>query len=123
MNHSFAEGKREQIKRKKGTSTDLEQKVVAQTKELAALNAIAAVVSQSLDLNDVLNSALDKTLEVMEIEAGGIYLLDERTGVLNIVVQRGFEPDFVPGIDKLKLGEGFSGRVAKSGQPLLVRDI
>jgi GAF domain-containing protein/anti-sigma regulatory factor (Ser/Thr protein kinase) len=123
MNHSLAEEKREQIKRDKGTSTDLEQKVAAQTKELAALNAIAAAVSQSLDLNDVLNNALDKTLEVMETEAGGIYLLDERTGVLNIVVQRGFEPDFVAGIDKLKLGEGFSGHVAKSGQPLLVRDI
>ena len=123
MNHSFTEDKEEQKKREKGSSTDLEQRVTLQTKELAALNAIAAAVSQSLDLNDVLNSALDKTLEVMEIEAGGIYLLDEATGVLDIVAQQGFESDFVTGIDKLKLGEGFSGRVAQSGKPLLVRNV
>ena len=43
MNHSLAEEKRE-----KWTSTDLEQKVAAQTKELAALNAIAAAVSPSM---------------------------------------------------------------------------
>ena len=65
MSHSLAEEKDELKKSKKWSSTDLEQRVAAQTKELAALNAIAAAVSQSLDLQDVLDSALDKTLEVM----------------------------------------------------------
>lgn len=123
MNHSRAEENEEQRIRINGTSTDLEQRIAARTKELAALNAIATAVSQSLDLDDVLNRALDKTLEVMEIDAGGIYLLDEGAGVLNIVAQRGFEPDFVEGIDKLKFGEGFSGRAAQSGQPLLVKNV
>jgi signal transduction histidine kinase/putative methionine-R-sulfoxide reductase with GAF domain len=123
MNRSFAEEKEEQKKREKEASTDLERRIAAQTKELAALNTIAAAVSSSLDLNNVLNRALDKTLEVMEIDAGGIYLLDEGTGVLDIVAHRGFAPDFVEGIEKLRLGEGFSGRVAQSGQPLLVRDV
>lgn len=123
MNHSFAEENEAQRRREMGDSTDLERRIAAQTKELAALNTIAAAVSSSLDLNDVLNRALDKTLEVMEIDAGGIYLLDEGAGVLNIVAQRGFEPSFVEGIDKLKLGEGFSGRVAQSGQPLLVQNV
>lgn len=124
MNHSFTEENEDQKRRRKlGDSTDLERRIAAQTKELAALNTIAAAVSSSLDLKDVLNRALDKTLEVMEIDAGGIYLLDEGAGMLNIVAQRGFEPDFVEGIDKLKLGEGFSGRVAQSGQPLLVHNV
>ena len=122
MDHSLMN---EQKKVKEGEADipiDLEQVVAARTKELAALNSIAAAVSQSLDLNNVLNSALDKTLEVMGIDAGGIYLLNDGTGVLDIVAQRGFEPDFVKGIDHLKLGEGFSGRVAQSGQPMLVRN-
>jgi len=95
MNRSFAEEKEEQKKREKEASTDLERRIAAQTKELAALNTIAAAVSSSLDLNNVLNRALDKTLEVMEIDAGGIYLLDEGTGILDIVAHRGFAPDFV----------------------------
>jgi nitrate/nitrite-specific signal transduction histidine kinase len=101
----------------------LERRVADRTKELAALNAIASVVSQSLDLDVVLNAALDKTLQVMEIESGGIYLLDEESGVLTLAAHRGFDLRLVTEIDHLKVGEGFSGRVAQSGQPLVVRDV
>jgi len=104
----------------------LEQRVADRTKEMATLNAIAATVSQSLDLNEILDDALDKTLQVMEIEAGGVYLLEEQDekddGVLTIAAQRGFSPGFVEEIDRLRVGEGFSGRVVASGQPLVVRD-
>jgi nitrate/nitrite-specific signal transduction histidine kinase len=100
----------------------LEQRVAERTKELAALNAIAATVSQSLHLDEILDDALYKTLQALEIEAGGIYLLDEEAGVLSIAAQRGFSPQSVAEIDRLKLGEGFSGQVAQSGQPLVVKD-
>ena len=101
----------------------LEQRVADRTKEMATLNAIAATVSQSLDLNEILDDTLDKTLQVMEIEAGGVYLLDEENdGVLTIAAQRGFSPGFVEEIDRLRVGEGFSGHVVQSGQPLVVRD-
>jgi len=101
----------------------LEQRVADRTKEMATLNAIAATVSQSLDLNEILDDALDKTLQVMEIEAGGVYLLDEEDdGVLTIAAQRGFSPGFVEEIDRLRVGEGFSGHVVQSGHPLVVRD-
>ena len=107
---------------------DLEQKVADRTRELAALNAIASVVSSSLDLEEVLNDALDKTLEVMGIEAGGIYLLQDAKsqdgeGILTVAVHKGVSDEFVAGIDNLKVGEGFSGRVVETGEPLVVRDL
>jgi GAF domain-containing protein/HAMP domain-containing protein len=101
----------------------LEQRVAARTEELSALNEIATVVSQSLDLDEILYSALDESLQVMEIEAGGIYLLNEKAGFLNLVAQRGFSPQFVSEVDYLTIGEGFSGRVAKSGTPLVVKNV
>jgi GAF domain-containing protein/ligand-binding sensor domain-containing protein len=104
-------------------SRELETEVAGRTKELASLNAIAAVVSRSLDLDQMLADALDETLEVTGIEAGGIYLLDEETGVLTIAVQQGFSPEFATAIDRLSVGEGFSGRVAGSGAPLVVTDV
>ncbi|HUS69267.1 MAG TPA: GAF domain-containing protein [Anaerolineae bacterium] len=107
---------------------DLEQKVADRTKELAALNAIAEVVSSTLDLGEVLGDALDKTLEVMGVEAGGIYLLQTprgatEQGTLTIASHRGMSPDFIAAIDNLKVGEGFSGRVVQTGEPLVVPDL
>jgi GAF domain-containing protein/HAMP domain-containing protein/anti-sigma regulatory factor (Ser/Thr protein kinase) len=107
---------------------DLERRVADRTQELAALNAIAQVVSSTLDLQEVLDDALDKTLEVMKVEAGGVYLLraaesqpDE--GILTIASYKGVGPDFVAAVDNLKMGEGFSGRVAQTGKPLVVPDL
>lgn len=101
----------------------LERGMAARTKELATLNAIAATVNQSQDLEEILSDALDKTLQVMEIEGAGIYLLDEEAGVLSIAAHRGLGSQFVQAINRLRVGEGFSGRVVQSGQPLVVRDI
>jgi nitrate/nitrite-specific signal transduction histidine kinase len=101
----------------------LEQRVADRTKELAALNAISAVVSQSLDLDEILNDALDKTLEVIGIEAGAIYLLDADSRILNMAVHRGLGDDLVAEIDGLEWGEGFSGYVVETGEPLVVQDV
>ena len=103
--------------------SQLEQQVAARTQELAVLNAIAATVNQSHDLGKILNDALDETLQVMGIESGGIYLLDDEVQVITLAVQRGFSPDLVSEIDKLEVGEGLSGQVILSGKPLIRRDV
>jgi ligand-binding sensor domain-containing protein/signal transduction histidine kinase len=104
-------------------SRKLESQVDSRTKELAALNTVAAVASRSLDLQRVLTNALDKTLEVLDVEAGGIYLLQAETQVLTIAAHEGMGASFVAGIDELRVGEGFSGQVVQTGEPLVVRDL
>jgi ligand-binding sensor domain-containing protein/signal transduction histidine kinase len=103
-------------------SRDLEQQVASRTRELAALNAIAAVVSRSLDPQQILAGALDKTLEVTGLEAGGIYLLRDE-GILRIVAHKGLSAELVQEIDNLAVGEGFSGQVVQTGEPLVVDDL
>lgn len=102
---------------------DLERKVEYRTKELATLNAIAAAVSRSLDLDEVLHEALEKTVQTLGMQAAGIYLLDESDGLLNLVAHQGLSPEFVAAVDKLKVGEGFSGRVVQSGEPMVIKDV
>ncbi len=104
-------------------TSELEHQVAERTKELAALNAVAAVVSRSLDLRSILTDALDKTLEVMEVEAGGIYLLQEDAQQLTIAAHKGLSAQFVTEMDGLKVGEGFLGRVLQIGEPLVLRDL
>jgi len=48
-------------------------------RELEALNTIAATVSASLELDNLLDAALSQTLELTGFDAGGVYLLDAQT--------------------------------------------
>ncbi len=104
-------------------SRALARQVAQRTRELAAVNAIAAVVSRSLNLGQLLADALEKTLQLMSCEAGGIYLLDPSAGVLTIAAHQGLSPELMAEIDRLEVGEGFSGYVAASGEPLVVPDV
>ncbi len=99
------------------------QEIRRRTKELEALNAIATVVSRSLDLQEILNGALQTTLEVTGLEAGGIYLLHKDSQLLTITTHTGLSAEFVAKIDNLKVGEGLSGRVVQAGEPLVVSDL
>lgn len=66
------------------------------------LNEIASVVSQSLDLNEILTSALEMVLSASNMNTGGNYLLNEATQDLTIAVQRGFNQEFISGIDNIR---------------------
>lgn len=92
-------------------------------RQLLALNTIASTLSQSLDLDRILGDALDKVLELMGGNIGGVLLLDEKTQTLSYRVSRGLSPEFVRGIKALKLGEGIAGMVAQLGEPIVVDDI
>jgi len=101
---------------------ELESKIAEAQRNLLALNTIAGVVSQSLDLDTVLSSALDKTLEIMEASTGGILLFDEERQLLCYRVHRGLSDRYAREMC-LSLGEGIAGRVAQTGEAILVEDI
>jgi len=71
---------------------DMEEKkrlLQARTQELSALNAIAAAVSASLDLEEILNVALDTIQELTDFEVVGIGLWDESQQCLVPMAVRG----------------------------------
>jgi nitrate/nitrite-specific signal transduction histidine kinase len=99
----------------------LEQKVADRTRELATLNAIAVEVSRSLDLEEILNHALDQVLQVMGMESGQAFRLDEGTQTLVSVAHRGLSEEFVRATSRLPLGTSLAGHAAKAGQPAVCK--
>jgi len=91
-------------------------------KRLFALYEISAIISQSLELKDVLSAAADKVKQVMDLEVVLIFLLDEDRQELELITHRGVSEEFVAGLKGLRVGEGFNGRVAQTGEPLLIED-
>ena len=116
-------GYRMRVRNMQSRTLELEDQVADRTKELAALNSIAAVVSRSLDLKKILDDSLMKILEVLQIEAGGIYLIQDRQETLRIEANQGLNDEIVAEINNLQVGEGFSGTVIKSGEVLVVPDV
>lgn len=100
----------------------LEERVQARTKELATLNATAAVASHSLNLQEVLAGALDKTLEVLGMETGGAYSLEGST--LTLVAQRQRSDEFIRQASPRPLRGSVVEQAALAERPLvwLIRD-
>jgi len=88
----------------------------------AALNQTSSVVSQSLELSDILNSSIDNVIDVMKVEVALVFLLDKEAGELVLAAHRGVSAEFVQGVGKIKLGEDSNSRVAETGEPLYVED-
>ena len=90
--------------------------------ELSILNAISQTVNQSIDLDEILNNSLDKMMEMIEVRSASFYLLDGKANDLVYVAQRGFSKAFSKGMKRFKLGEGATGKVALSGEPMFIED-
>ncbi len=98
------------------------EEILRLNRELSILNAISQAVNESIDLDEILNKSLEKIVEMTEIQSVGIYLLEENSNELIYTVHKGFSTAFSKEMRRLKLGEGATGRVALSGEPLFIED-
>ncbi len=89
---------------------------------LAALNETATIVSQSLELSNVLESAVNCVTDVMEMNIVLIYIFDEDNERLELAMHRGVSEKFVCGVRHIGTGEGFNGEVARSGKSMLIEN-
>jgi PAS domain S-box-containing protein len=96
--------------------------IEADEKRLAALNKTSSISSRSLELNQVFAGTVDCVMDVMKVDAVLMYVFDDAAGELVLSAYQGLSEKFIKGVEKLKIGEGFNGRVAESGEPLYVED-
>lgn len=89
--------------------------------ELSILSEVSKATSSTLDLDKVLNLVLEDAIKALHAQAGSIMLLNESKGELRIKVARGLGYETIKKT-RVKLGEGISGWVAESGEPLLLID-
>ena len=101
----------------------LADEVRRQVDYLAAINTIAASVSQSLDLSQTLETALQTVLEITGAEAGGISLIEETTGDVVLRAQKGWSQDFITNPMRVPKGEGISGEVIRTDSTIVENDL
>jgi signal transduction histidine kinase len=94
-----------------------------QLAELGILNRIGIAVSGTLSLNEVLDQALDAILLVLKVQTAEIFLVDEKQAEVVLAQHQGPGQEAFQEITRFKLGEGFPGWVALSGEPLITTDL
>src|ERR1044071_9910044 len=101
------------------------------TDKLRMLLDITKKISRSLDLQEVLNLVMDTLDSLIPYDAAGIFVLQcldpelvqgEEPCTFKVVAVRGYDIDELSDLH-LKLGEGFIGSVAVSGQPMISADV
>jgi len=95
---------------------------IRREKELVALSRLSSSLGESLEMEPLLRSAATMVMEILGVEVILIYSLDEEASTLTLVAYEGVPAEFAQSVDRMKVGEGFNGRVAETGLPLLVED-
>ncbi len=104
-------------------SEQLDKKVEERTRELEAINRIAATVSRSLNLDVILRESLSKVLELLELEVGGIFLVEEEKATMSLMIHQGLPSDVVELMSSIPFGSGCPGRVVQRGEPVLEQNL
>lgn len=98
----------------------LYHRVTSQVDHLEALYELGRILNSSLSLDQILPQALTRTLELLHAKTASVMLLDDKGEELSIRLAHGLSDDIVSKT-RVRLGERVSGRVAASGEPVLIR--
>ena len=111
-----------ELRRDVSAERELEDQILRRHYHLYALNRISSATSGLWDLDAILNIALDTVLEIINAATGGILLFHEQNSKLSYRVYRGLSAKYVEQME-MSLGEGVAGRVAQTGDPIVLENI
>ncbi|MBC8249887.1 MAG: GAF domain-containing protein, partial [Anaerolineales bacterium] len=91
-----------------------------QAEQLEMLREVGLELTAQLDLDTLLHSIVSRAMKLMGGDSGGLYLYRPEKDVLEWSMAVG--PNLAPIGTTLRRGEGLSGRVWETGEPLIVDD-
>ncbi len=100
-----------------------ENEVLRLNQELSILNAISQTMNQSIVLDEIIDKGLERIMDMIEVQAVGIYLLDERGKEIVHSRFRGFSKAYIEEINSLSFGQSEAGRSILIGEPVFIEDL
>lgn len=89
-------------------------------KEFIALQTTILEITSSHELSDLLQKIVERATHLIKAMGGGLYLCDPEKREVRCVVSYNMRRDYTGTL--LKYGEGASGAVAQTGEPLIIDD-
>lgn len=91
-------------------------------KQIETLSKVSEAIASSLYLEDILKLIVTVTAEVTNSKICSLMLLDSKTQILKLKTTQSMSEAYNKK-PSLRLGEGIAGKVALSGEPLIVKDV
>ncbi len=88
-------------------------------KELQLLYDVSRILDQSLDMREVVSPVLESLAESMDMNYGTLTLLNRKTGDILIEAAHGLSPQQARR-GRYKVGEGVTGKVIQTGEPIVI---
>lgn len=88
--------------------------------KLALLYQVSQTIHSTLDLEAALKLIVSEAVKAVRATSGSVVLINPNKGLLEIHASIGLPPD-APNV-KLRVGEGITGTVARTGKSMLVND-
>lgn len=89
---------------------------------LRRLEAVTDATLSRLDVSDLLDELLDRVRDLLDTDTAAILLLDPHARQLVATAAKGLEEEVRQGF-RIAVGSGFAGRVAATGQPIILADV
>jgi len=93
-----------------------------QLQQLRFLHEIARLATTARTWDELLETVVDRTRDVLHADVASLYLLDRDGAYLTLAVTNGLDR-FQIGRARVPYGEGVTGRVAASRTPLVIPDV
>ncbi len=96
--------------------------ILANMDKSKLISSILSAMNSKISTDELLNYLLDNCINLINGVSGSIILINDKTKILDIRAFRGLKENIV-NHTKLKIGEGVTGKVAETGEPLIVNDV
>ncbi|MBI2131494.1 MAG: GAF domain-containing protein [Candidatus Tectomicrobia bacterium] len=102
---------------------NLESMVQERTERLSVLNDLNRKITESLELSEVLQSIVQSLSDLLQADTSRIFFLDRSTQRFVLRAGHGRIPTPLAGEYSLRVGEGLTGAIGRTGEPILAGDV
>ena len=107
---------------KENKPKELEKQSKERFKKIEILNHIIIASNEATNFLSFLDSVLNSTLELMDFEGGAIYIADIKEKTIEMISEKGFPPDFVERVKKVRYDVSPRDIVLIKGQPIFTEN-
>lgn len=100
-------------------NSQLYEQVQKKSEQLATVHTLTAEVNESLDLDPVLEKVTKRITEIFHFDATRVFFLDSKGEELHRWASFDTYPELFSSVNTFKLGQGFVGQVASTGEPVI----